>query len=130
MPLVEIVIALALIELVVFAMLVGRARGKYNVPAPATTGNDIFERYYRVQMNTIELLVIFIPSIMLFGKYISQEWAAALGLVFIVGRFLFLQGYVSAPEKRGSGFILSFIPTIILLLGGLGGAAYKYLVES
>ncbi len=122
MPLVEIVIGLALLQLIYFSMRVGAARGKYNVPAPATTGHEIFERHYRVQMNTIELSVVFLPSIWLFASHISSLWAAVLGAVYIVGRFVYERGYIAEPKKRGPGFGLSFLSMAILLLGGLGGA--------
>jgi uncharacterized membrane protein YecN with MAPEG domain len=122
MLLVEIVIALAALQLVFFSLKVGMARGKYNVQAPATTGNEIFERYYRVQMNTLEMLVVFIPAIWLFGEHIDARWAAGIGVIYLIGRFLYLRGYVADPKKRSTGFALSFLPTVILLLGGLGGA--------
>ena len=123
MELVTIVIALALIEHTVFGMLVGRARGKYGIDAPAISGDPIFERYYRVQQNTLEVLVLFIPGMWMFGHYVSVDVAAGLGLVFIVGRFLYLRGYVADPNSRTLGFILSFVPAQILIIGGLIGAA-------
>jgi uncharacterized membrane protein YecN with MAPEG domain len=122
MPLIEIVIALALLQLMYFAMRVGAARGKYQVPAPATSGHEIFERYYRVQMNTLEQIVVFVPALWLFGSHISELWGAVLGAVYLSGRFLYLRGYVADPKKRSVGFALSFLPTVALLLGGLGGA--------
>jgi len=122
MPLIEIVVGLALVQLVAFSMLVGRARGKYNIEAPATTGHEMFDRYFRVHMNTVEMIIVFIPAIYLFGKNISEPWGAGIGAVYLIGRILFLKGYVADPKKRGLGFGLSFIPTMILLLGGLGGA--------
>ena len=122
MHMVAIVTALSLLEFMAFAMLVGWARGKYGVAAPATAGHPVFERYYRVQMNTLELLVVFIPALWLFGHYVSEPWAAGLGGVFIVGRLLYLLGYVKDPKKRELGFGLSFLPVVILLLGGLYGA--------
>jgi glutathione S-transferase len=124
MPPVEIIVALALLQFVYFILRVGAARGKYGVPAPATTGHEIFERYFRVQMNTLEMLVVFVPSIVLFGKYISPLWAAGLGAVYLVGRFIYLRAYVADPKSRSVGFGLSFLPTAIMLLGGLGGAVY------
>ena len=122
MELVEIVIGVALLQLIYFSIRVGAARAKYNVPAPATTGHEIFERHYRVQMNTIEQSVVFLPAIWLFANQISALWAAALGAVYIVGRFVYERGYVAEPKKRSLGFGLSFLPIVILLLGGLGGA--------
>ena len=123
MELVTIVIALALIEYTVFGMLVGKARGKYGIDAPAISGNPIFERYYRVQQNTLEVLVLFIPGMWMFGHYVSADVAAGLGLIFIVGRFLYLRSYVADPKSRSIGFTLSFIPAQILIIGGLIGAA-------
>jgi glutathione S-transferase len=122
MELVAIVITLALIEYMYISMQVGMARGKYGVPAPAITGDPTFERYYRVQQNTVEQMVIFLPSILLFAHFVMPAAAAALGLVFIVGRALYFKGYVAAPEKRSTGFMLTFVPNVILVLGALIGA--------
>ena len=87
---VTIVIALALIEYSVFGMLVGKARGTYGVAAPAVSGDPIFERYYRVQQNTLEMLVLFIPGIFMFGHYVSADVAVGLGLIFVVGESMLL----------------------------------------
>jgi hypothetical protein len=120
---VAIVIALALLEFVVFGMLVGRARGLYGVKAPATTGHEIFERYFRVHYNTMELLVVFVPATWLFGLYVSPRWGAAIGAVYLVGRVLYLRGYVRDPAKREVGFGLSVLPVLVLVVGALWGAA-------
>jgi len=101
---------------------VARARTRYNIPAPATTGNDVFERYFRVQMNTLEQLVIFVPSVLLFARYVNVYGAAALGVVFLIGRALYFQGYVKAPQARHVGFILSVAPNLALLIGAIIGA--------
>jgi len=124
MAFVHAVIALALIQFFVFGILVGRARVQYEIPAPAMTGHEIFERYYRVHYNTMEQLVKFVPAMLLFGYYISATAAAILGLVFIVGRFVYLRAYIADPAKRGPGFGLTVLPTTIMLLGGLGGALW------
>ena len=123
MPYVHIVIGLALVEFLYFAVAVSRARVRYGVPAPATTGNEIFERYFRVQMNTLEQLVIFIPSILIFSQYLSPYLAAALGAVFIIGRLVYLFSYVKDPKTREVGFILTIAPTAILLVGAIFSAA-------
>ena len=91
--------------------------------APATTGHPIFERYFRVQQNTLERLVIHLPALWLFGLYASPLWAAILGVVFILGRVLYLRGYVADPGKRGPGFLISELATLVLLVGGVVGAA-------
>jgi glutathione S-transferase len=113
------VILLALLQYVVFAMLVGRARGRYQVEAPATTGHPVFERHFRVQQNTLELLVVLIPSLWLFGEYVSARWAAILGAVYLLGRVLYLTSYIADPKKRSAGFGLSFLPILVMLVVGL-----------
>jgi glutathione S-transferase len=123
MPYVHIVIVLALAQFFYFSLEVGKARGRYKIPAPATTGNEIFERYFRVHMNTLELLVMFIPSVLLFGLYLNPLIAAGLGVIYLVGRFLYLFAYVKDPKKREVGFALSMLPIMILMVGGLVGAA-------
>jgi uncharacterized MAPEG superfamily protein len=127
MAIVHAVIALAVLEFFVFSGFVGRARGKYKIDAPAVTGHPVFERYYRVHYNTMEQLVIFIPAMLLFGTYVSPNWAAILGMLFIVARILYLRGYVEDPKKRSAGFGLGMLPTMVLLLGGLGGAIWSSL---
>jgi len=123
MVLVEIVTVLALLQFVVFGALVGRARGKYGISAPSVSGHEMFERYYRVQMNTLELLVVFVPSLWLAARYWSPLVVAAIGAIYLVGRVLYLRAYVSEPAKRGIGFVLSLGPAVLLLLATLVGAA-------
>ncbi len=122
---VAVVVALALVQYVVFAMLVGWARGKYGVKAPAVTGHETFDRYFRVHQNTLELLVVFVPAIWLFGIYVDPTWAALLGLVYLVARVLYLRGYVADPAKREVGFALSVLPVFVLLAGALWGAGRR-----
>jgi glutathione S-transferase len=125
--LVDVVIALALIEYLVIGTLVGRARGTFNVPAPATTGHPTFERMFRAHQNTAEQLIIFVPSMWIFGSLVSQPVAAALGLVFVVGRALYFRGYTAEASKRGVGFLIGALAQITLLLGSLIGAGMKAL---
>ncbi|NJD30723.1 MAG: MAPEG family protein [Gammaproteobacteria bacterium] len=127
MEIVAVVIALALMEFVVFGMLVGRARGRYGVKAPATSGHEVFDRYFRVHYNTMELLVVFVPAIWLFGRYVSPVWGAILGAIYILGRILYLRGYVADPAKREFGFGMSVAPVFVLLIGALLGAAKSLL---
>jgi uncharacterized membrane protein YecN with MAPEG domain len=121
MSLVHLVIVLALGEFFAFSWEVGRARVRYNVPAPATTGNATFECYFRVQMNTLEQLVIFLPSIVIFAHYWGATVAAALGALFIIGRAIYFYGYTRAPERRHLGFLVSAVPNLALLIGSLLG---------
>jgi glutathione S-transferase len=117
-----IVTVLALLEYVVISLLVGRARGKYGIKAPATSGHEMFDRTFRVHQNTLEQMVVFLPALWLFGLYVSTVWGAAIGVLFLLGRVLYVQGYIADPEKRGPGFLIGFAANLILLLGGLIGA--------
>ena len=121
MHFVALVGLLALLQYLVFGALVGHARGKYGVKAPAVTGHEVFERYFRVQQNTLELLVAFLPALWLFALYVSATWAVVLGAVYLVGRVLYLRGYVADPSKREIGFGLSFLPILVLVVGALIG---------
>jgi glutathione S-transferase len=117
MEFVAIVIVLALVQYFVFGMLVGKARGTYEVHAPAMSGHPVFERYYRVHQNTLEMLVMFIPSIVLFSYLVRPDIAAAIGAIYLIGRIIYLRAYVSDPSKRGLGFMVSMLPVLVLLLG-------------
>jgi uncharacterized MAPEG superfamily protein len=121
MELVFLVILLALIEYTVFTGLVGRARVKYGVRAPATTGNPDFERINRVHQNTLEALIVFIPAVWIFGLYLSVRWAAALGVLFIVARVIYAVGYMRAAEKRGPGAGLTGVTNAVLVVGAIVG---------
>jgi glutathione S-transferase len=122
MAYVDIVTALALLQFIVFAYRVGKARETYGIKAPATTGNEVFERYFRVQQNTLEQLVLLLPSLYLFSRYGNPLWAAALGVVYLVGREIYAATYVKNPAKRSLGYALTALPILILLVGGLLGA--------
>jgi glutathione S-transferase len=125
MAYVELITVLALLQFLYFGILVSRARTRYGVKAPAVSGDATFERYYRVQVNTLELLVIFLPAMWMATSHIAPLWIAALGAAYLVGRFLYLSGYVEAPEKRSLGFGLSALPILILLGVDLIGSVLR-----
>lgn len=100
-------------------MLVGRARSTYGIKAPATTGNLDFERVFRGQMNTLEWLPIFLPALWLFALSVSDALAAVLGIVWIVGRVLYIRTYAAAADRRGPGFGVQAIASIVLWIGAL-----------
>lgn len=116
-----LVASLALFQFLLFGALVARARGKYGVHAPATTGNEVFERYYRVQMNTLELLVLLLPAMWIAAAYWDPRWAAAAGSVYLVGRMVYLRAYTADPRGRGLGFVLSIGPVVTLMVAGAVG---------
>jgi glutathione S-transferase len=117
---VAIVTILALILYFVMGLRVGQARSKYNVPAPAISGNSDFERIFRVQANTLEWLPIFLTSLWLFALYWDDRVAAGIGLVWIVGRYLYMTGYAREASARSAGFGIQAMATGVLLFGSLG----------
>ncbi|MEH2565434.1 MAPEG family protein [Bradyrhizobium sp. AZCC 2289] len=104
---------------------VSKARAAFGIKVPATSGNPDFERMFRVQMNTLEWMPIFLPSLWLFAVYISDAVAAGLGVVWIAGRILYLIGYSEAAAKRGRGFGIQASAAIILWVGALGAIAWR-----
>lgn len=118
---VDLVTVLALVQFLFFAALVAKARTQYGVHAPAVSGHPMFERLYRVQMNTLEMLVILLPALYLAARYWSPVAVAGLGLVYLLGRLVYWRAYAQDPAKRALGYTLSIGPTLILLGGaGLG----------
>ena len=104
---------------------VSKARAAFGIKVPATSGNPDFERVFRVQMNTLEWMPIFLPSLWLFAIYVSDPGAAVLGLVWIAGRALYMTGYSQAAAKRGRGFAIQAGAAIILWLGALGAIVWR-----
>jgi glutathione S-transferase len=104
---------------------VARARAAFGIKAPAISGNPDFERVFRVQMNTLEWMPIFLPSLWLFAIYVSDTFAAVLGLIWIAGRILYLTGYSQAASKRGTGFAIQAGAATILWLGALGTIVWR-----
>jgi glutathione S-transferase len=104
---------------------VSKARAAFGIKVPAISGNPGFERVFRVQMNTLEWMPIFLPSLWLFAIYISDPIAAVLGLVWITGRILYMTGYSQAAEKRGRGFGIQAAAAILLWLGALGAIVWR-----
>ena len=119
MQAVAIVTILALAQFIFFTIQVGSMRGKHGVKAPAVTGHPEFERMFRVQQNTMEQLVAFIPALWIYAYLVNPFWGAAMGLVFIVGRFIYRASYVKDPDSRGIGFTLTFLPTAVMLVWSL-----------
>lgn len=116
-----LIILFALLQFLLFGVRVGINRGKYGIKAPATTGNDIWERMYRVQMNTMEQLVVFIPAVIAFSVYVSNRWVLLPGVLFLVGRQLYSYEYVKDPDSRVPGMAISLLCNAALVLGALIG---------
>ena len=122
MQYVAIVTILLLIQYMAYMMLCGMARGKDTVVAPATSGDENFERAFRVQMNTLEQLMVTLPSLWICAYFFSPLWAAGLGVVFMIGRLLYRQAYMKDPASRGTGMMIGFVANVGLMALSLWGA--------
>jgi glutathione S-transferase len=125
MEYISLVVIIALIEYLFFQGMAGKARGQYQIKAPAIIGNENFERSLRVQQNTLEQLIIFIPVIYLAGFYANEIAAALLGSLFLIGRPLYYKSYINDPSKRGPGMLIGYIPTVLLALMALVGVILR-----
>jgi glutathione S-transferase len=125
MALIELITVLALLQFLWFGILVGNARERLGVKAPAMTGNEVFERYARVQMNTLELLILLLPAMWIAIAYVAAHWIALLGAVYLIGRFIYLRAYVAEPSKRSIGFTVSSLPILVLLAIDLIGSVTR-----
>ena len=120
-----LVTLLAILVYFYSSILVSRARGKFGVKLPAISGNPDFERVFRAQMNTLEWLPIFLPALWLFAVYLGDVVAAAIGLVWVVGRILYVLGYAQAVAKRSLGFAIQALAAIALWVGAFGAIVWR-----
>ena len=120
-----LVTCLALLIYFLTSVNVAKARATFGIKAPAITGNPDFERVFRVQMNTLEWLPIFLPALWLFAIYISDWVAAALGLAWIAGRILYMVGYSKAAARRGRGFAIQTSAAVVLWLGATAAIVWR-----
>ena len=121
-----IITILALAQFILFGIQVGSMRGKHGVKAPAVTGHPEFERMFRVQQNSMEQLVAFIPALWMFAFLVDPLWGAGMGLVFVIGRFIYRSSYIKDPDARGMGFTITFLPTAVMLVWCLVVAVMRY----
>jgi glutathione S-transferase len=126
-PLTSLAVVLALLVYLVLGFLVGAARGKFNVPAPASSGHPEFDKRYRVHMNTLEQLAMFLPAVFLAVPVLGDAVTAAIALVWSLGRIIYARAYFADAAKRGPGFGLTFFPTLILI-GAAGYGAVRALI--
>ena len=107
------------------ALQVARARAAYGVKLPAISGHPDFERVFRIQMNTLEWLPIFLPSLWLFAIYVGDTSAAILGAIWVIGRIVYFLGYRQAVAKRSPGFLIQALAATVLWVGALGAAVWR-----
>lgn len=121
MPWIDLVTLLAVLEFLGMVWLVGKARVKFSVRAPATSGNEHFERWFRVQQNTLETLIMFLPALWIAAHYWPAGWMALIGVVFVIGRVVYAVSYVRDPRTRTLGYLLSIAPVGVLGIFGFVG---------
>ncbi|TPM37209.1 MAPEG family protein [Mesorhizobium sp. B2-3-4] len=109
------------------ALTVARTHSRTGILAPAMTGDPLLERAVRAHLNTVEWIPVFLPSMWLFAIYWSPNWAAGLGIVWLIGRIAYFVGYLRAPLKRYPGFFIQSLAAFVLLLGALGRIVYLWL---
>ena len=122
MEYVAIVTLLALMQFMLFSIQVGSMRMKHGVKAPAITGHDEFERMFRIQQNTMEQLVVFIPALWIYAHLVNPIWGAGIGVVFIIGRFVYRAAYLKDPASRSNGFTIGVVASSVLMIWSLVGA--------
>ena len=122
---VHIVAILAVLQFFLFGILVGRARDMYGVKAPATSGHELFERAFRVHVNTLEQLVGFLPALLIASLYWPNAIIAGIGAVYLISRFAYRRLYLADPAKRRPGFLLTVIPTFVLSAAAIWGAVSR-----
>lgn len=115
MQYVELVAIAAVFQFLFFGAMTGLERRKSGLKAPQVTGDEGFERMYRVQMNTLEMLVAFMPALFIAAKYWSPVLTATLGAVYLIGRLIYWRAYVTKPASRGLGFKLTIAPIALLI---------------
>ena len=115
----ELVTLLALVVYLGTLVYCGRMRSRHRIMAPATSGHPAYERAFRIQQNTLEQLVAFVPSLWLFSLLVNPRIGAIPGAIWVLGRVVYAVSYARAPERRGPGFIVAFIVLIVLLAGAL-----------
>ena len=120
-PLTALVTLMAVALFLYMGLRVGLSRNKYGVDAPATTGHPDFERLFRIHMNTLEGMAMFLPALWIFAAFMTDIGAAILGLVWVIGRITFMIGYAKAAKSRSAGFGIQFIALVILIGGSLFG---------
>ena len=125
MDMVAIVTVLALLQFTWFGIQVGSLRAKHDIKAPAMSGQTEFDRMYRIHYNTMEQLVVFLPALWLYAHMVNPLWGAGLGVVYLIGRFVYRASYLKDPAGRSAGFTLSFLPSAIMLIWVLVVAVMK-----
>jgi uncharacterized MAPEG superfamily protein len=124
-----LVVLLNVLLLFATGLVVAGARGRYGLKAPATTGHPGFERAFRVQMNTLEHTVVFLPTLWLAAQWGNPTWAGIIGLVWIAARTWYVLAYLRDAEARHHPFTVSLIAWLLLLALAIWGVVRLFLLQ-
>lgn len=124
-PLTALITLLTVLLMFVTSVIVGKARVKYEIMAPATSGHEMFDRAYRVQMNTLEAAAMMLPSLWVYAIFNGETGAFAMGVIWLLGRAWYAQSYLTNPVRRGPGFGIAFVALAGLWFGALVGLALR-----
>ena len=124
-PLTSLVTLLTVLLMFVTSVIVGKARVKYQIMAPATSGHEMFDRAYRVQMNTMEAALMMLPSLWIYAIFNGETGAFAMGVIWLIGHAWYAQSYLTNPVRRGPGFGIAFVALAGLWFGALVGLALR-----
>ena len=116
MEITVIITFLALAQYILFGVQVGGLRGKHEIKAPATSGHPEFERMNRVHLNTMEQLLVFLPALWMHAYFAKPLYGALFGVIYLIGRFIYRAAYLKDPSSRSLGFVLTVIPSLVLLI--------------
>ena len=130
MAYITVIVMLALIQYLYFGVAVGRARGRHGVDAPAVSGDENFERFFRAHQNTLEQLVVLVPAIYAAGFYANELYAVALGVVYLIARVHYFRSSIANPTGRGLGMIGTILASVGLIAAAMVGAMHEILVNT
>ncbi len=82
-----------------------------------------------MHVNTLEMLAAFLPSLFIAGNHWSSVVVSAFGLIYLIGRFVYWRAYISNPDKRRFGFMLSMLPTLALIIMAISGTIFSVLTN-
>lgn len=103
------------------AILVARVRTVTRVLPPAMSGDPRVERALRVQGNTVEGFIVFLPALWLAALYFQGWVPPVIGLIWCLGRIAYAVGYMADASRRHIGFAICIFSVLILvILAGIG----------
>ena len=77
---------------------------------------------FRNQMNLLEHLILFMPTLWIFAVGVSDGLAAIVGLGYFIGRVLYARSY---PHSHRVGFMLAWVSMLVLMIGAVASSVYQ-----